>query len=218
MSNNDEHSLAPPIAAVLLIGATGGALAAVLLLAPLVERAWLASVRPGDAPQRLVENVVVLLCAVVLGATMVWLAASTVVCLLDVRRTGTPMQERAGAFRPRFLRALLALTLSSLVATAGPGAGADRKPELPRALVGLTLPDLPYGGVRTHQVHHGESLWSITSDALPTQATVKAIGRAWPRLYRLNRARIGADPNLIQPGTTLRLPPAIPAPTRGVTR
>ena len=33
-----------------------------------------------------------------------------------------------------------------------------------------------------------------------------AVAAAWPELYRLNAATIGPDPDLIHPGTELRLP------------
>jgi hypothetical protein len=206
---------------------------AALVSRPVVEPAWSTWTRPGRDPQPLVESLVVLLSAVTLTATLGWLVVSTVVCLLDVRH-GIDLSERSGTFRPRFIRALLALTISSLVATAGPvGAepGVDRGPGLAHALDGLTVPDRVYGGVRTHQVRDGESLWRISADALAPDARTSAIGRTWHRLYRLNRARVGRDPGLIHPGQTLRLPPAVPRstnpsdqpvrparPTRGVTR
>ncbi len=216
MSNAIERCQATP-KAVALLGCAGAAgFAGTRAFASPVARAWIAVSRPAAAPDRLVGSVVVLLCAVVLAVTLLWLAASTVVCLHDLRRDA-PFHDRPRTFRPQFVRALLALTLSSLVTVAGPGAQADRRPELPRALDGLPLPDLPYGGVQTHLVRSGESLWSIASNALP-RATDTAVSRVWPRLYHLNRGRIGPDPGLIRPGTTLRLPPGIPATTRGATR
>ncbi|WP_062516022.1 LysM peptidoglycan-binding domain-containing protein [Demequina gelatinilytica] len=57
-----------------------------------------------------------------------------------------------------------------------------------------------------HVVVRGESLWSITSAALGADATPAAVAEAWPVLYEHNRARIGADADLIHPGLRLRLP------------
>ena len=54
------------------------------------------------------------------------------------------------------------------------------------------------GSSSIHVVKRGESLWIIAR---------RHFGRAsqWPRLYRLNRNLIGANPSLIRPGMRLRL-------------
>lgn len=68
----------------------------------------------------------------------------------------------------------------------------------------------------THVVKRGESLWTIAR---------LRYGRAsqWPRLYRLNRNLIGANPSVIRPGMQLQLaePQAaqpVSAPPVAVTR
>lgn len=183
---------------------------------PAVQRAWLQLAGPGQAPDRLVANTVVLLCAGAMVVLALWLAASVVVCLAD-RRSGTDPADRRGLFRPRLVRALVAGAVGTLVAVSASGAGATRGPDLPHVLDGLPLPDRSYGGVRTHPVLPGESLWSITAEHLAPRTDTRTVARAWPRLHRLNRDRLGTDPHLIRPGTTLRLPTWRHRPTRGAT-
>ncbi|MDR4532392.1 LysM domain-containing protein [Glutamicibacter sp. PS] len=52
----------------------------------------------------------------------------------------------------------------------------------------------------------GDSLWSIAAKHLGAQATVADIAAYWPQIYRTNRDRIGADPDVLRIGTTLQLP------------
>ena len=79
--------------------------------------------------------------------------------------------------------------------------------------------EAPSAPTTTHRVSAGESLWSITEELLgagaagaptdpssggpPAQARV---ARAWPILYAANAESIGADPDLILPGTVLNVP------------
>lgn len=55
-------------------------------------------------------------------------------------------------------------------------------------------------------VHRGDSLWTIAARHLGPDATDVDVARAWPRWYQANRAAIGADPDLILPGTVLVAP------------
>jgi nucleoid-associated protein YgaU len=100
---------------------------------------------------------------------------------------------------------------------------------LPRALAGLPLPDRPVGAApapappaqpapdpapeptpdahrRLHTVATGESLWSIATEHLPPTAPTVEVDRWWRAVYDANRPVIGDDPDLIRPGTVLRLP------------
>jgi resuscitation-promoting factor RpfA len=52
----------------------------------------------------------------------------------------------------------------------------------------------------------GESLWTIAAEHLPPGAPSARVDRAWRALYDANRPRLGDDPDLIRPGTVLRLP------------
>ncbi len=56
------------------------------------------------------------------------------------------------------------------------------------------------------RVRPGDSLWAIASRLLPAGADDARVTAAWHRLHRANLARIGDDPDLIQPGTRLVVP------------
>lgn len=70
-------------------------------------------------------------------------------------------------------------------------------------------PTKPSPGVRsgqaTHTIQSGESLWTIASDLLGPDATDAEIAAETGRLYRLNRDRIGPDPDILAVGAVLRL-------------
>ena len=72
-------------------------------------------------------------------------------------------------------------------------------------LTGLPLPDRP-GGDDAVVVRAGDTLWALAERALPAGADDGAVTARWHLIYDLNRDRIGADPDLIQPGQRLRLP------------
>jgi nucleoid-associated protein YgaU len=55
-------------------------------------------------------------------------------------------------------------------------------------------------------VHEGETLWQIAAAHLSGRPSAARVAAAWPRWYAANRRVIGDDPNLIQPGQTLRPP------------
>lgn len=85
-------------------------------------------------------------------------------------------------------------------------AGSDDVPPL----TGLPLPDLPETATgapaRPRElivVRPGDSLWAIATRTGPPDATDAEIARQVARLYADNRGRIGPDPDLIHPGTTL---------------
>ena len=185
---------------------------------------WAALAGAGARGDRLVEQVVVLLSATTLSLVLVWLLLSVLVCSVDAVRA-TPRHTAAGSsglLRPRLVRVLVSAVAGAAVASSSAAAstGGPGRPPLPERLEGLALPDRQYGGVRILRVAAGESLWSITADLLRRDAEPadQAISRAWPRLYRVNRDRVGPDPDLIHPGTTLRLPAWATVPTRGATR
>ncbi|MFD7589061.1 transglycosylase family protein [Kitasatospora sp. NPDC059811] len=53
----------------------------------------------------------------------------------------------------------------------------------------------------------GDGGWTVREgDTLGDLAETLRVPGGWPALYALNRAAIGDDPDLIQPGTALRLP------------
>lgn len=55
-------------------------------------------------------------------------------------------------------------------------------------------------------VRRGDSLWSIVQRHLGPEADDAEVAAAWPRWYAANRSAIGADPDLLLPGTTLHAP------------
>ena len=67
---------------------------------------------------------------------------------------------------------------------------------------------LTHDAADTHRVGPGDTLWTIAARDLPPDATDAEISAAWRRIYRLNRAAIGADPDLLLPGIVLVLPSA----------
>lgn len=94
----------------------------------------------------------------------------------------------------------------------------DRGGEQPGPLEGLPLPDRPVAGRTAPQlvvVRPGDSLWAIAERELGPQASETQIAHRWPQWYRANRDVIGADPDLILPGTVLQSPPAPSQTQRG---
>jgi resuscitation-promoting factor RpfA len=62
-----------------------------------------------------------------------------------------------------------------------------------------------------HTIRAGDTLWGIAAAHLPpAKRSAAAIDRYWREVYRANRAVLGPDPDLIHPGTRLRLPPEQP--------
>lgn len=59
-------------------------------------------------------------------------------------------------------------------------------------------------------VRSGDTLWAIAARHLGEEADAGAIAAEWPRWYEANRESIGADPDLLLPGTVLIPPEASP--------
>lgn len=55
-------------------------------------------------------------------------------------------------------------------------------------------------------VRNGDCLWEIAARGLPSGSTNAEIADHWHKIYELNRTSIGDDPDLLLPGTTLKLP------------
>lgn len=77
-----------------------------------------------------------------------------------------------------------------------------RSPDRPAAQLPPAAPQRPEAGLL---VSTGDSLWSIAQARQPN-APVSDVATCTLRLYRLNRAAIGPDPDLIFTGTRLVLP------------
>ena len=84
-------------------------------------------------------------------------------------------------------------------------APAQTPAETPTAATATADPTRPVRDAVT--VAPGDTLWDIAARHLPAGAGDRAIAQAWPSWWAANRAEIGADPDLITPGTHLA-PPA----------
>lgn len=88
-----------------------------------------------------------------------------------------------------------------------------------RSLPSLSAPVLPTLAsappATSHVVRPGESLWQIAAERLGPGATAADIDASWRSIYTANRGVIGPDPDLIQPGERLLLPPIRNPETRG---
>lgn len=73
----------------------------------------------------------------------------------------------------------------------------------------------PAGGASTDAVlvESGETLWSISAERLGPGASPQQIALQAEQTYALNRARIGADPDLIFPGQELIVAGPVTGPT-----
>ncbi len=55
-------------------------------------------------------------------------------------------------------------------------------------------------------VRRGDTLWALARRDLAPGADTAAVAGRWHAIYALNRAVVGADPDVIHPGQQLRLP------------
>ena len=78
-------------------------------------------------------------------------------------------------------------------------------PRVPAAIP----PAIPPATASSYVVQPGDSLWSIAADQLPDGASAARIASAWPSWWSANRDRLGADPDLIHPGTRLTPPSTV---------
>lgn len=144
-----------------------------------------------------------------------WFAVAVLATARDLARHPARPLPRAArdCLRPPLLRTLLVVLVGGCLTTPSPRLVVDQGPGW-AVLDGLPLPGLPTGaGPRTARpveprvvVRPGYCLWTITATLLGPRADDADVARAWPRLHRLNRAAIGADPDLLSPGTVLRVP------------
>lgn len=148
-------------------------------------------------------------CAAALALCWLWLAAGVWLTVLDaIRSQERPSSRAAPSICPRLVRSLVLLTLG--MGVTGP-AYADSGTGSGPGVVGLPVPDrvVVVAVDRTPtqvRVRPGDSLWRLAAQALPAGASDAAVDRAWRALAALNADRLGPDPDLIFPGTLLRVP------------
>lgn len=156
-----------------------------------------------------VENILEIGLSVALAACAAWLALITLLMVVEALTTGRI--HRTGRFAPRALRTIVSVVCGvglasgvASVAVAEPAGGVQPV----HLLDGLQLPDRTVSEPVEHSpdvtavqhvvVRPGDSLWSIG----------ERLEVPWQRLYASNRAVVGDDPDLIQPGMRLVVPGA----------
>ncbi len=210
-----------------LTGVLGGCMAIVagawrLARAPLTELADpVRDAGPGAVASLPLDVVVAGLCAAaMLGCALRLLATTTLLLAAYGARLAAPGGPGAAAVAraadravdrtcPRLLHRAVATCLGVAVAT-GVAWPALADPARSPDVTGLALPDRTTGAAHpvasTVVVRPGDSLWSIAAGLLVAGAPDAEVTAAWHRLHRTNLARIGADPDLILPGTRLVVP------------
>lgn len=182
------------------------------------------------------DDLLVLGCALVLVPAWCRLALGVVLCLGETLVHRSRSAPTPGLLRPALARRVAALVVGSSVGGLVGVAPviADVAPEGATVPTALPLPLRPVGGLVTAAasprpaaspprdatvvVRPGDTLWSLASRHLVAPAAAGGapdgqVDAAWRRLYAVNRAALGPDPDLIRPGTRLDLP--APAPTEG---
>lgn len=162
-------------------------------------------------------------CALALVACWAWLALGTVVVAVQPLATTSSTSWRL-SWVPGAIRILVPVLVGAAVTAAPANASSETGPAPARsaatggtgsAVAGLPLPDrvdTRPTARRTVLVRPGDSLWVITERLLPPPAPAAEVDRGWRRIARAN-ARHVPDPDLIRPGTRLRVPP-LPAHPR----
>ena len=59
-------------------------------------------------------------------------------------------------------------------------------------------------------VSPGDTLWDLAAQQLGPHSSIEETAAAWPAIYSLNRDLIGPDPDVLEPGQRLVLPPVGP--------
>jgi nucleoid-associated protein YgaU len=215
----------------LLVWAIGSAAlaGAALTARPAAAEAWTAA-RTGTVDLLPFDRAIGDLAAAVAVGCAVWAWLTMTVTVVDAARGRHPACGRGGARRPvphGVRRLVLAACGVAIVSASAPPALADHGAPGPvhgaARLSGLPLPDRavaparsttarshPAASPHTVVVSSGDTLWSIAAGGLPAGASDQRITTRWHRLYDANRDRIGPDPDVIEPGQRLDLPPERP--------
>lgn len=165
-------------------------------------------------------------CAAALALSWAWLVLCAAVAAAQALRAGgapghPARQPRRPLGTPRWVSTVVLVLLGAGVGASPALADAPAQPVAgpPAArtpgLAGLAVPDrtrtpaaqrtTAVRTVRVLRVRAGDTLWSLAQRELPAGAGEAAIDRAWRRMAAANCDRV-ADPDLIFPGTVLRVP------------
>lgn len=194
--------------------AVTGPVALATLAAPALTGSMRAALHAVRHPTRLggAADLLVGLCAVATTVALFWLAACVAACALE---TALPRARAPRLLSPRAVRRLVAVavgTASVVGAIPAPGWAhpAEQREAASRlsvlALVeGLHLPDRPAPAPdqARHRVVPGDTLWALAAQR--TRPDPGAVAQASRWLYEANRRVVGADPDLLIPGTVLDL-------------
>jgi LysM repeat protein len=143
---------------------------------------------------------------------------------------GAPVRRRGPWRLPSAARGLVlaACGVALVSATVAPAEAAPPRPHHDAhgvgVLSGLPLPERAVAPRRPAPVEHeathlvtvrpGDTLWAIAERALPDHSPDRVIAARWHTLYAANRQLIGPDPDVIQPGHHLHVPPLLPGKDR----
>jgi nucleoid-associated protein YgaU len=142
--------------------------------------------------------------AIVTAATWVAIAAAGYAAI-------AACASLAATTRSAFRTAVVAAVVLTFTC-AGIAAASTVRPRGHRPAVSVDWPLAVHGRrPATVVVESGDCLWNIAARRL-ARPTAARIAVAWPRWWRANRARVGADPDLIRPGQRLR-PPVFRSPS-----
>lgn len=172
--------------------------------------------RPLSTPTPGFAGLVTSACAVALLTCWAWLALGTVLVAVEALLVTAPPPGLRLVRVPRAVRILVPVLVGAAVTAAPAGASTETGPAGDPASVaaatpaaGLPLPDRALTqrpAARTVLVRPGDTLWAITARLLPAESGTAAVDRGWRRVARANADRV-PDPDLIVPGTRLRIPP-----------
>ena len=161
-----------------------------------------------------VEEALVGSCLLALVGCVVWGWLGVMSVVLEASAPGS----RGARFPavPRVLRRLVlaacgvvaAGALSQAASAAGHDAQRDPLAGLPMPERAVDVAPAPARPTPSVVVGVGDCLWSLAAEDLGPRASDGDVEARWRSIYRLNRALIGPDPDLIRPGQVLELPPS----------
>lgn len=176
---------------------------------------------PGSLTELSFDEALIGICSVTLIAAGAWIALVTALLVTEVVVQSISVESAGARGIPRMTaricprvtqRIVLAGCGVALTAALASPATADQSGRL----AGLAVPDRTVGspvsepGPARITVTAGSSLWAIAKAALDHQPAHPPgdpeITVAWHAIHRANADRIGNDPDLIFPGTTLQIP------------